>query len=217
MPFLRSSRPKARHGLVGLPALWEMKRQFQIQFLKQAGLSPHHFLLDIGCGSLRGGIPIIELLESGHYYGIDVRAEVLEEARKELRESGLETKQPQVLLIRDPAEVQLPQRFDFMWAFSVLFHMTDPILENCMAMVRRQLQPTGAFFANVALGKGQGSWREFPVVERSMQTYSALAARHGLTVVELGSMEGFGHHSGEPYQDRQPMVKFSLIDGAATT
>jgi len=49
-----------RHGLVGPARLWKMKRDFQIGFLKNFGLKPDNVLLDLGCGTLRGGIPIIE-------------------------------------------------------------------------------------------------------------------------------------------------------------
>ena len=83
-----------RHTMVGPATLWKMKRAFQIQFLKDRNLEPSHYLLDIGCGTLRGGIPIIEYLEGGHYYGIEFRQEVLDEGRKELAEAGLDAKKP---------------------------------------------------------------------------------------------------------------------------
>ena len=67
-----------RHSLVGPPDLWEMKREFQIRFLRQAGLSPEHYLLDIGCGTLRGGIPLIDYLETGHYFGLESRQQGLD-------------------------------------------------------------------------------------------------------------------------------------------
>ncbi len=74
-----------RHSHVGAPEGWELKRRFQIDFLKKQGLKPEHYLLDIGCGTLRGGIPIIDYLDKGHYYGIEVRDFVLDEGRKELQ------------------------------------------------------------------------------------------------------------------------------------
>ena len=64
--------PSERHSLVGPAHLWEIKRAFQIQFLQSVGLTPDQYLLDMGCGTLRGGIPIIKYLEPGHYYGIRI-------------------------------------------------------------------------------------------------------------------------------------------------
>jgi hypothetical protein len=39
-------------------------------------------LVDLGCGTLRGGIPIIEYLDADSYIGVDVREEAIEEARR---------------------------------------------------------------------------------------------------------------------------------------
>ena len=75
---LMQSKEERRHALVGPAHLWEMKRDFQIQFLKAMGMKPEHYLFDIGCGTLRGGIPLISYLHSGHYFGAEVRAEALE-------------------------------------------------------------------------------------------------------------------------------------------
>src|SRR5215475_8544809 len=88
-----ASPAERRHSLVGPMRGWQKKRDFQIFFLKQMGLQPAHYLLDIGCGTLRGGIPLIDYLDPGHYFGVEVRPLVLEEAAKELGEAGLEHKQ----------------------------------------------------------------------------------------------------------------------------
>ena len=94
LALLFVSRAARRHARVGSPRLWKMKREFQFDFLKRMGLERTQVLLDLGCGTLRGGIPLIEFLERGHYIGVDVRADVLDEARAELREAGLEHKSP---------------------------------------------------------------------------------------------------------------------------
>ena len=65
--FLIKSRQERRHSLVGAGNLWKMKQQFQIDFLTEQGLSKSDLLLDIGCGTLRGGIPMISFLDAGNY------------------------------------------------------------------------------------------------------------------------------------------------------
>jgi len=89
---MEESQYSARHSLVGPGDLWDVKRRFQLEFLLGAGLKPHHRLLDFGCGTLRGGLPLIEYLDQGNYVGLDVRTETLKEACHELEESGLDQK-----------------------------------------------------------------------------------------------------------------------------
>ena len=101
-----------RHTLVVSPQLYKKSRDFQIKFLKDMGLLPEDYLLDIGCGTLVGGIPIIRYLEKSHYYGIETRPDVLEEARKELLESKLTQKTP-VLLSEDISSVNLEREFNY--------------------------------------------------------------------------------------------------------
>ena len=39
--------------------LWEEMRRLQFDFLANQGLKPDHKLLDIGCGSMRGGVHFV--------------------------------------------------------------------------------------------------------------------------------------------------------------
>ncbi|MEO8748740.1 MAG: class I SAM-dependent methyltransferase [Rhodanobacter sp.] len=206
-----ASLPDApRHGLVGRPDLWQMKRAFQIDFLRRRGLQPTHRVLDIGCGSLRGGAALIAYLEPQGYCGIDVRESVLAEARRELRREKLSAKLPRLVLASDMAPLDLQSRFDVLWAFSVLFHLADPILDACLLMAARHLEPKGVFFANVILGDGlPGEWQGFPVVPRTLEAYRILALRHGLHTCVLGTLAELGHRCGDPSQDEQCMLAFS--------
>src|SRR6478672_3098177 len=140
------TRAQRRFELVGPPELWEMKRRFQIDFLRRFGLEPQHYLLDVGCGVLRGGIPIIKYLEVGHYYGIEARGKVLAEGRKELAESKLAHKQPHLTLGEHLGELSLARQLDYVWAFSVLIHLEDPILEEVIGFAARHLKSDGVFY-----------------------------------------------------------------------
>ncbi|MGH8603035.1 MAG: class I SAM-dependent methyltransferase, partial [Gammaproteobacteria bacterium] len=157
--LLLHSRMGRRHSRVGSPKLWKMKRDFQIRFLEQAGLEPQHHLLDLGCGTLRGGIPIIEYLEKGHYFGVEARQDVLDEGRKELQESKLVDKEPTLIATADISSLNLAQEFDFIWAFSVLIHMEDKILYDALDFARRHLKDDGCFYANANVDdRADGSW-----------------------------------------------------------
>lgn len=184
-----------------------MKRRFQFEFLTSHGLRPEHRLIDIGCGALRGGIPLIEYLETGHYTGVEARAAVLKEGRKELAEAGLEHKQPLLIHAADPAQVELKAPFDVAWAFMVLIHMTDEIVDACLGLVAGGLTEAGAFYANVNLGSNaEARWQSFPVVSRPHEFYEHVGARHGLIVHDVGTLESLGHGSGG---DMAMMLRFT--------
>ncbi len=201
---------EARHALVGNPEFWEMKREFQIQFLQSRGLMPSNTLLDIGCGTLRGGIPVISYLERGRYYGIDVRDYVIKEAQVELRREGLRSKEPSLIHFEEFAALEVEQKFDYIWAFSVLFHMEDSIVGECLKFVREHLQPDGQFYCNVSLSTKQAKWDAFPFVGRPLKFYQELANACGLTVEVVGTLKELGHHTGEQLQDDQEMLKIQI-------
>lgn len=206
--------PKSkRHSLVGPAKLWKMKQKFQIKFLMEFGLLPHHNFLDIGCGTLRGGIPIINYLNTENYHGIEVRENVLHEARKELLESGLEKKKPNLTLFDDFKLLNFSMKFDVIFAFSVLIHLEDSILEKCFEFIQRNLSSNGVFYANVNITSHlDGSWQEFPVVFRSIEFYKKLAIKNNLSIKILGSLEELGHMSNSDRQNKQVMIEFKKIE-----
>src|SRR5262245_53296883 len=207
---LMQTKQERRHALVGPAHLWEMKRDFQIRFLKDMRLNPGQYLFDIGCGTLRGGIPLIDYLQDGHYFGVEVRAAVLEEGRKELREAGLEGKNPTLLLSPDISQLTVDRKFDYLWAFSVLIHMNDTILHDTVAFVSRHLSKDGAFYGNVKVGeRNEGHWQGFPVVQRPFDFYREACATNGLAVADLGSLKELGHVANVEAQDSQRMLRIT--------
>jgi cyclopropane fatty-acyl-phospholipid synthase-like methyltransferase len=206
--FFQTPQEK-RHALVGPAKLWKMKQDFQINFLKSQGLQPNQKLMDVGCGTLRGGIPLINYLEKGNYYGIEVRNTVLEEGRKELKEHDLERKEPHLIAFSEFNEISLNAKLDVMLAFSVLIHMEDTIVEKCIEFVSKQLENNGTFYANVNLVSHQDSnWQGFPVVFRTLEFYEALASKNNLKVTTIGNLGELGHISGQELGDKQVMLAF---------
>ncbi len=204
-----------RHAAVGPAHQWQMKRQFQIDFLKQHGLEPDQRLIDIGCGTLRGGIPLIDLLDTGHYTGIEVRKDVLEQGREELKQAQLEHKQPNLVHATALSGLDLENKADVIWAFAVLIHMDDDALNGCLAFVAKHLAKDGVFFGNVNIGEGgEGNWQGFPVVKRSMRWYTQTAERYGLVPEDIGSLLELGHDDGRPNPESRRMLRFTHIDNA---
>lgn len=200
-----------RHELAGPPELFEFKREWQIEFLKEHGLRPNHKLLDIGCGVLRGGIPIIDYLSTYNYYGIDVRPECLREAHNELYEHDLCHKLP-FLKLGKFDDLCIKSKFHYIWAFSVLFHMDDDTLDKCFQFVSERLRDDGVFYANVNIGEENGEdWQGFPVIFRTYNDYIRAAFLNGLLCEKVGRLKAIGHISGNEEGDNQLMLTFKKL------
>lgn len=209
---LLRSPAERRHALVGQARLWKMKREFQIDFLKGHGLRADGHLFDMGCGTLRGGIPLIEYLDEGHYYGFDVRAAVLEEAKKELANARLQHKQPVLLTAPTIRSLTVDRTFDIVWAFSVLIHLSDDILDECIGFAAEHMGSESIFYGNVQIGERRDAmWQGFPAVWRPIVFYQEAASRHGLSIEDIGSLAEVGHLSGVEEQDAQRMLVFRKI------
>ncbi len=202
-----------RHALIGSGRVWEAKRNWQIAFLRDQGLTSSDTFVDIGCGTLRGGIPIIEMLDRGHYTGIEVRPHILEEAKAELAVHPVAVSKAPKLILSDgfPTLGRLGP-FDWAWAFAALIHMTDAIVEECFQFVGRELSESGTFCANVNIGEDadRRTRAGFPVVTRTKQFYQDLALAAGLATVDLGTLSSLGHNLGVG-GDFHHMFRFSRV------
>lgn len=99
---------------IGEGKYWEKRGRFQLDFLIKLGLKPHHTLLDVGCGPLRGGIHFINYLNIGNYWGIDFNEGFIEIAKT------IQTdKRPNLQLITD---FNYNTSFDYILFWSVLNH-----------------------------------------------------------------------------------------------
>jgi len=207
--YPESAKPERRHGLVGPHTLWQEKREFQSQFLREMGLEPQHYLLDIGCGTLRGGIPLIQYLHTGHYYGFDVWGKLIKEARKEVNVTGLEEKAPRLFALPTISHLEVDVSFDFIWAFSVLIHISDAVLDETLYFASRHLSESGVFYANVntAKRKKDGTWRGFPLVARPLDFYNQACDANDLVMHDMGSLKELGHETNRKTDDNHRMLK----------
>jgi SAM-dependent methyltransferase len=142
--FLRRE-PLDHRAAVG--GLWDEMGPRQLAFMIDMGLEPQHALLDVGCGSLRGGVHFVRYLDPGNYFGVDIDAALLDAGRSELEAAGLGGKA--VTLLRDDAFRfgRLGRRFDFALAQSVFTHLPLNTIMRCLAEVERALEPGGRLFA----------------------------------------------------------------------
>ncbi len=116
------------------------------EYIKSRGLEPDHAFLDYGCGVLRTGAHIIRYLESGRYVGVDISEERVAKGRCLLAESGIPEDAYTTHIVRDTALRELAgQRFDFVWAMSVINHMPAGDIRSFLEALRPLLNERGQF------------------------------------------------------------------------
>lgn len=128
--------------------MWERIGELQLHFLVERGLKPHHRLLDVGCGALRGGLRFVDYLEPENYYGLDLNPSLIEAGRVELRKSDLMHKGAH-LLADDAFRVdRFGQTFDYAIAVSLFTHLHLNLIGRCLKNVAGVLKPEGDFYAS---------------------------------------------------------------------
>lgn len=125
---------------------WEEMGRLQFDFLLEQGLRSEDFLLDVGCGGLRGGIHFIRYLDPGHYFGIDVNKALLRAGRGELKRHDLIHKKPILVQMGDFNFASLNQHFDFALAQSVFTHLPLNGIMRCIRNIERVLVRGGRFY-----------------------------------------------------------------------
>ena len=142
---VRRSREHRRY--VGNEAYYDLASALQFSLLTALGLREHHYLLDIGCGSLRAGRLFIPYLARGHYFGVEpIEWLVKKGLDEELGRSIVEIKRP-TFLQSDRFEFgRFGRTFDFLIAQSIFSHTSQAQLRTCLAEAKRVMTP-GSIFA----------------------------------------------------------------------
>jgi SAM-dependent methyltransferase len=168
--YWRYVDPDWHRAAIGLP--WEPMGRLQFDFLVAQGLEPHHYLLDVGCGPLRGGVQYMAYLEAGHYFGVEKQAPLLEAGRDiEIPRSGVADKRPTLVVMNDFDFRKLGRTFDFAIAQSVFTHLPINSIIRCLVRMDEVLAPGGRFFASIWENPGKNDLE--PVQQRpDIVTYS---------------------------------------------
>lgn len=127
---------------------WEAHGRFQFEYLKARGLAPSDVFLDIGCGSLRGGVHFIPYLDRGNYLGVEMSPDLLRAGiDHELPAETREAKAPE-LVVSDSFEFErLSRQPTYAFAGSVFSHLTEDDIRLCLSNLRRQAADGCKFYA----------------------------------------------------------------------
>ena len=136
----------AHREMVG--GLWDEIGTLQFEFLRERGLAPHHRLLDVGCGALRGGVHFVRYLDPGRYYGLDINASLIEAGRHELAAAGVADRGANLLVDDAFAASRFGTTFDVALAVSVFTHLPMNHIVRCLTEVGAVMAPGARFYAS---------------------------------------------------------------------
>ena len=144
---LATTRGEHRNVVGGM---WEQIGSLQIEFMKRQGLAPEHALLDVGCGSLRGGVKYVAYLNPGNYWGMDINPSLLDAGYDvELAAAGLQDRLPREHLIANGDFIlgEIGRKFDFAVALSLFTHVSLNRIRECLERLQSVMKPGGTLFA----------------------------------------------------------------------
>jgi cyclopropane fatty-acyl-phospholipid synthase-like methyltransferase len=133
----------------------EVSGQLQLELLKQQGCRPNSKVLEMGCGRLHAGIPVMVYLDKGNYLGVDPNEWLRHTVMKNRHvRQVIEEKQPTFLSADDFDASELGIKFDFVLSHSVLSHCAHWQLELFLRNVAKVLAPGGRILASIYLAEG---------------------------------------------------------------
>lgn len=190
--------PRGSHtyrGIVG--GHYDLGGALQFNILTLAlGLREHHYLLDIGCGSLRSGRLFIPYLQSGHYYCIEPEMWKMEEGlENELGEDILDVKEP---VFSDNEDFELtifhgPLKFDYLLAASIFTHASAVQISKCLSEAKKVMGTESIFVATYLEGITEWVGDEWNPAPRfyKQETMRGLINAEGLSAHFLDDVQRF--------------------------
>ncbi len=154
--------------------LWEEVGALQFEFLRKQGLNRQARLLDVGCGCFRCGVHLVDYLEAGRYYGIDISQELLDIGYdQEIASRGLSDKLPRANLLCDSGfnAARFDQQFDLGLAQSLFSHLPLNHIRLCLTRLAPVFRIGGVFFATAFIVPDATDWTADAVHASGVRTH----------------------------------------------
>jgi len=139
----------ARNPQEAIGGMWDEIGSLQFDFLRRQGLAPHHRMLDLGCGTLRGGRHFIPFLDASNYWGIDIAPACIDAARDLVAAEGLQEKNP-TLILNESKNLKFLEfgetKFDYILAQSVFTHLPNYMVRECFEHIGKVMRDEAKFF-----------------------------------------------------------------------
>lgn len=171
--------------------LWYQVGSLQFRWLVNQGVRPNHYVLDIGCGSLRAGVHLVPYLDAGHYMGVDQSADLIERGLScELGPVLEAIKRPFFHISGEFDFTALPQQPDFAIAQSLFTHLPPEAISKCFERLGTVSKQTTTFFATYYDRDSHGH-KEFAYSVGEMVEFGEV---HGWKATYIGD---WGHPRGQ--------------------
>jgi len=139
---------------VGPPEDYDVIGALQFMLLVNLGLRDTHYLLDIGCGSLRAGKLLIPYLNPGRYVGIEPHMNLVRDGVA--IELGHDIAMPRGAVLEGPKGSTfwgigdfdlsfIGLKFDFVLAHSIFTHAPKRMIERCLAEASKVMHKDSVF------------------------------------------------------------------------
>ncbi|HMH48408.1 MAG TPA: class I SAM-dependent methyltransferase [Solirubrobacteraceae bacterium] len=175
---------------VGPPERYDLMGASQFSLLCALGLREHHRLLDIGCGSLRGGRLFIAYLAPGGYTGIEPNRRLVEEGidgNLGGRQDLIALKMPE-FRYNDQFDVTGAEPFQFIVAQSIASHTGPAMTRQLLGAVKKSLATPGVAvvtFFHTAPDTAEEGWKDPGTTHYRRRTARRWIAEAGLSGVPI--------------------------------
>lgn len=119
---------------------------WQLDLLLEHGLDRNSTVVDIGCGTLRGGLHVIQYLNPDRYVGVDPLEELVAEGRRLVGVAELSDKTPVLGSLSALNDIR-PRSADFVLTQSVLNHLNAKRIEATVDRVNSVLADDGKWLS----------------------------------------------------------------------
>lgn len=124
---------KHYRAYIGPPNKYDLVSALQFNLMVKHGLRENHKLLDIGCGSLRGGRLFIVYLLENNFFGVEPEKWLVDDGIfYELGKEIVKLKKPKFLYRSDFKFSKFNQKFDYALAQSIFTHSSIGQINECL-------------------------------------------------------------------------------------
>jgi len=127
---------------------YDLMAASQFNLLTTIGLRETHTLLDIGCGSLRGGKLFIPYLLPEKYYGVEPNQWLIDDGiENEVGQSQIDIKKPRFSNTDVFDFSVFNTKFDFLLAQSIFSHSSSKQMQSCIVEAEKVMHDNSVFIA----------------------------------------------------------------------